>query len=77
MKCNQRDIKKAIASGEAVDLTTANSQKIDEIRAKEDYFIELKYSVGIYGCNGRLMKGRNTGTIYGVGDRTPALWLTA
>jgi hypothetical protein len=41
---------------------------------KEGAFDEIAYSVGTYGRNGLVMKGRTTGTFYVVPSRSSALF---
>ena len=57
------------------DLTYKKSDEVKAVREKEGYFDEVAYSVGVYGCNGLLLKGHNTGKMYTITARTQAIYL--
>lgn len=56
------------------DITNKSADEIHAIREKEKYFDELAYSCGLYGCNGLLLKGHESGAIYKITSRTQAIY---
>jgi hypothetical protein len=64
-----------VATGIAKDITRINMTQADELRKKELYLTQVGYSCGVYGCNGQLWKGKNTGTLYAITNRTQAIFL--
>ena len=54
----------------AVDITNASSR--DAI--PEDYE-QVGYSAGVYGLNGALLQGKETGTMYAITARSTALFI--
>lgn len=68
-KVTQKYIKDYIRNGMAIDIT--NSSDLDVIQ--EPYEKEA-YSVGVYGINGGLLRGLNTGNFYAIVGRSTILF---
>jgi hypothetical protein len=58
----------------SVDCTTWTDADYRKHYFQEGAFDEIAYSVGTYGRNGLVMKGRTTGTFYVVPSRSSALF---
>lgn len=71
MKTSQKDIK----DFNAVDVTYITLEEYKALKDKEGYFIDVCYSMGTYGCNGCIIQGFCTGTLYKVAGRTTALFM--
>ena len=65
----QRQLKALVKSGAAQDVTHDHGRTILEPYTK------IGYSAGVYGCNGMLLRGCNTGNLYAVTARTTAIFL--
>lgn len=68
-KYTQKQLKSLVKSGAAKDVTNARDRK--EI---PEYYTQIGYADGIYGCNGMLLKGES-GQLYAVTARTSAIYL--
>lgn len=75
MRTTQKALKTMVANGQAQDITNGTNETRSDIMQKEDYLQEIAYAAGIYGCNGILFKGRRTGTLYAITDRTSAIFI--
>lgn len=71
-KYTQKQLKELVKSNAAIDVTDASGPGA----IPEDYR-QIGYSWGVYGCNGMLLQGVETGTLYAVTDRTTAIYLLA
>lgn len=69
-KITQKEIKRFIKTGAAVDITNAPTTTLDEIKHNEK---EHLTSFGIYGMNGALFV-TNNGNIYGITSRCSSLF---
>ena len=67
-KLTQKELKRLVANGVAIDLTYSHNQK----DIKEPYK-QIGYSSGVYGCNGKLLKGES-GQLYAITKRTAAIF---
>lgn len=74
-KYGQREIKAFVRSGAAVDITTHDNAARQELEAREKYLDKVGYSSGVYGLNGGLLKGHESGTLYAITARTAALFI--
>lgn len=73
-KTTQKELKELIRTGAAVDVTT----KSDSIKTRDiipEAYDKIAYSAGIYGANGALYKGCETGQLYAVTARTSNLFI--
>lgn len=75
LKVTQKELKNLVATNQAVDLTRYTMQQADELRKKEGYLTQIGYASGLYGCNGKLLKGNNTNTLYAITARTNAIYM--
>ena len=73
IKTTKKGIKSLVKSRAAVDLTRASFEAIDRI-IKEDAPEQIGFAVGTYGRSAALYRGRVTGTLYAVTERTTALF---
>lgn len=65
LKVTQKEIK----DFPAVDITTWNDEKLAALAGVE----EIAYSIGVYGCNGKLLHGTN-GEFYKITSRSTNLF---
>ena len=70
MKTTQKDIK----NFNAIDITYYKQNELDNLKACEKWFSEVAYSIGAYGCNGLVLQGASSGTLYKITQRTNALF---
>lgn len=73
-KTTQKEIKRLVRAGAAVDITAASSETLEKIRSKENGLESVAVSVGTYGRNGQLLRGRKTGKLYAITARTTNLF---
>ena len=71
----QRDIKELVAHGFAIDITNHDIAKQEQLETLEGKLDRIAYSHGVYGVNGLLLKGRNTGSLYAITTRSTAIFL--
>lgn len=74
-KYGQRELKAMVRSGAAVDISNHDNIARHELEARERYLDKIGYSSGIYGLNGGLLKGHESGTLYAITGRTTALFI--
>ena len=68
-KYTQKELKNLVRLGLAIDITNSSSrQDIPE------YYKQIGYSAGVYGCNGQLLRGES-GQLYAITARTMAIYL--
>ena len=65
-----KDLKQLVRSGAAVDVTNASDRE-----AIPEPYRQIGYAAGVYGCNGMLLKGLETGKLYAVTSRTFAIYI--
>jgi hypothetical protein len=70
----QKEIKRLVKTGAAVDITTWDSEKIKELQNKSIENVGLSF--GIYGMNGGLFKDKD-GNLYAITARTSNLFALA
>lgn len=73
-KLIQKEIKRLVKTGAAVDITTWDSEKIKELQNKDIKKVGLSF--GIYGMNGGLFKDKG-GNLYAITERTGNLFILA
>lgn len=71
----QKELKALVRDGIAVDITNGDNETRRKIEAEEEYYTQIGYSAGIYGCNGALLQGHKTGKLYAITARTSALFV--
>ena len=74
IKVTKKTIKEFVKNGEATDITKISFNDASKLRADEGWLDTEFYSMGVYGCNGCVLKGHNTGNRYAITDRTQALF---
>lgn len=74
-KYTQRELKALIKMGAAVDITNHGTAEYKALIEKEKDLDKLGYSSGIYGINGGLLQGQETGTLYAITARTTAAFI--
>lgn len=68
-KYTKKQLRNLVATGAALDITNSVTRAIPE------NYSQVGYSCGVYGCNGMLFKGLETGRLYAITDRTTAIYL--
>lgn len=74
-KYTQKELKNLVALGVAEDITHGDNDTRRELEEKEGFYTQIGYSAGVYGCNGMLLKGHKTGTLYAITARTTAIYV--
>ena len=74
-KFTQKKLREMVANGVAEDITNGDNDTRKAIENVEGYYIQVGYANGIYGCNGMLLKGKNTGKLYAITSRTTAIYV--
>lgn len=69
-KYTQKQLKNLVATGAAIDVSRAKSTK--DI---PEYYSQIGYSKGLYGCSGMLFKGLESGKLYAITSRTQAIYI--
>ena len=69
-KYTQAQLKDLVKQGAAIDVSAA----ADESYIPERYR-QIGYAQGIYGCNGMLLQGLESGQLYAVTNRTSAIFI--
>lgn len=75
MRTSQKEIKKMIGTVGTVDISYAGIEQYKDIINKEEWLRVIAYSVGTYGCNGKVYIGNKTGTLYIIIGHTSSLYL--
>ena len=65
-----KQLKSLVNSGAAIDVT--NAKEKNDI---PESYTQVGYASGLYGCNGMLLKGCDTGKLYAVTSRTTAIYI--
>ena len=60
----QKQLKNLVNTGAAVDITHGDNETRAQIINDEEYYNQIGYSAGVYGCNGMLLKGHKTDKFY-------------
>lgn len=74
IKVTRKTIREFVKSGEATDITSISLDDAKKLTADEGCLDTEMYSMGVYGCNGCLLRGHNTGNRYAITDRTQSLF---
>ena len=74
-KFTQKQLREMVANEIAEDISRGTNETRNEIKAVEGWLTQVGYSSGVYGCNGMLLKGRNTGKLYAITSRTQAIYI--
>ena len=68
-------LREMVSNGIAEDISNGTNETRNEIEAVEGWLSQVGYASGVYGCNGMLFKGRNTGKLYAITSRTQAIYI--
>lgn len=71
MKTTQKQIK----NFNAQDVTYLSTNELYKLKENEKYFSLVAFSCGIYGVNGQVLKGAETGKLYKITSRTNAIFI--
>lgn len=71
----QKQLKNLVNTGAAVDITRGDNETREQILKEEEYYTQIGYSAGVYGCNGMLLKGHKTGKLYAITNTTSAIYI--
>lgn len=74
-KYAQKTIRNLVKNGAAIDITNHDGYMQEQLEALEGDLDCIGYSHGVYGVNGLLLKGRNSGTLYAITTRSSAIFL--
>ena len=74
-KYTEKQLKSLVKEGAAIDISRGDNDVRNVIEKEEGYYTQIGYSSGIYGCNGMLLKGHNTGKLYAITGRTQAIYI--
>ena len=69
-----KQLKEMVKSGIAADFTKATNKEYKELIAKGGY-TQVGFASGIYGCNGKLLKGLKDGKLYAITARSSAIFI--
>lgn len=75
VKYTQKQLRAMVNDGIAEDITRADDEKRGELEKAEGWLRQIGYASGVYGCNGMLLQGRNSGTLYAITSRTNAIFI--
>lgn len=67
-KYTQKQLKNLVKNNIAADVTC-------KYKVINEPYIQIGHSVGVYGCNGMLLKGLEPGKLYAVTRRTAAIFI--
>ena len=71
----EEQITSDIANGIAEDISRGTNETRNEIESVDGWRTQVGYASGVYGCNGMLLKGHNTGKLYAITSRTQAIYI--
>jgi len=71
----QKELREMVSTGMAKDITHGTNETRRELITNEEYYTQVGYSSGVYGCNGMLLKGHKSGTLYAITARTTAIYI--
>lgn len=74
-KYTQKELKTLVRTGAAVDITNHGTAEYRALIEKEKDLDKLGYSSGVYGINGGLLQGQETGTLYAITARSTAAFI--
>ena len=75
IKFTQKQLREMVTNGIAEDISRGTNETRNEIESAEGWLSQVGYASGVYGCNGMLFKGRNTGKLYAITSRTQAIYI--
>lgn len=66
----QKQLKALVRAGAAIDVTGASDRN-----AIPESYKQIGFSAGVYGCNGQLFRGLESGKLYAITSRTSAIYI--
>ena len=74
MNVARKVIREYVASGDAIDITNISLDDSKKLTDDEGWLDTELYSMGVYGYNGILFRGHNTGNRYAITNRAQSLF---
>lgn len=74
-KYTQKQLREMVAEGIATDVSHGTNGTRRAIEAEEEYYNQIGYASGLYGCSGMLLQGHKTGKLYAITGRTQAIYI--
>lgn len=75
IKFTQKQLREMVVNGMAENISNGTNETRNEIESVEGWLTQIGYASGVYGCNGMLFKGKNTGKLYAITSRTQAIYI--
>lgn len=75
MQVTQRELRNMAHCSYCEDITYGKEETYQRIMKEESWLDTVAYSSGMYGRNGTLYRGHNTGKMYVITSRTSAIFL--
>ncbi len=75
MRVTQKELRNMAHQSYCEDITHGHEKDYHRIMKEEGWLDPVAYSTGMYGTNGRLYRGHNTGKMYVITSRTSAIFL--
>lgn len=75
MEVKQKELRNMVGKPFVEDITHGTEEDYQRIIKEEIWLDEVAYSAGVYGRNGVLYRGHNTGKMYVITSRTTALFI--
>ena len=74
VKVARKVIREYVKYGDAKDITNISLDDSKKLISDEGWLDTELYSMGVYGCNGCLLRGHNTGNRYAITNRAQSLF---
>ena len=74
VKVARKVIREYVKYGDAKDITNISLDDSKKLISDEGWLDTELYSMGVYGCNGILFRGHNTGNRYAITNRAQSLF---
>ena len=74
IKVTRKTIREFVNNGEATDITNISFDNAKKLTTDEGWLDTEFYSMGVYGCNGCVLIGHNTGKRYAITNRAQSLF---
>ena len=74
VKVTKKTIREFVKNGEATDITNISFVDAYKLKNDEGWLDTEFYSMGVYGCNGCVLIGHNTGNRYAITNRAQSLF---
>ena len=70
----QKALRSLCAYGNAQNITSASETELNKIVEAEKHLLQIGYSAGVYGINGALYQGEQSGQLYAITARAVNLF---